>query len=379
MIYLDSAATCFHRPPEVLQAVTEAMNSFGNPSRGGCRPSLQASRMVFQAREALNLLFDGDGPEQVAFSANATESLNMVIKGLLKPGDLAVTTVMEHNSVLRPLYEMEKQGVALLLADCDEKGRLLYEDLEKKIQRGAKLAVVTHASNVTGNRNDLRRIGKICRENGTILIVDASQTAGIFPISMKEDAIDVVCFTGHKSLMGPQGTGGLCVRKGVEIQPLLSGGSGILTFEKEQPSAMPVRLEAGTLNTHGLAGLLAGVRYLMEEERRKKFQEKELRLADLFYRELKDCPEFFFYGDPDGELRAPVLSLNLGSEDSGEVSDWLFQEYGICTRPGGHCAPLMHRFFHTEKQGMVRFSFSHGNTEEEVYRAAAALKEMSLS
>ena len=379
MIYLDSAATCFHRPPEVLQAVTEAMNSFGNLSRGGCGPSLQASRMVFQAREALNLLFDGDGPEQVAFSANATESLNTVIKGLLKPGDLAVTTVMEHNSVLRPLYEMEKQGVALLLADCDEKGRLLYEDLEKKIQRGAKLAVVTHASNVTGNRNDLRRIGKICRENGTLLVVDASQTAGIFPVSMKEDAIDVVCFTGHKSLMGPQGTGGLCVRKGVEIQPLLSGGSGILTFEKEQPSAMPVRLEAGTLNTHGLAGLLAGVRYLMEEERRKEFQEKELRLADLFYRELKDCQEFFFYGDPDGELRAPVLSLNLGSEDSGEVSDWLFQEYGICTRPGGHCAPLMHRLFHTEKQGMVRFSFSHGNTEEEVYRAAAALKEMSLS
>ena len=335
--------------------------------------------MVFQAREALNLLFDGDGPEQVAFSANATESLNMAVKGLLKPGDLAVTTVMEHNSVLRPLYEMKKQGVALLLADCDEKGRLLYEDLEEKIRKGAKLAVVTHASNVTGNRNDLQRIGKICRENGTLLIVDASQTAGIFPISMKEDAIDVVCFTGHKSLMGPQGTGGLCVRKGVEIQPLLSGGSGILTFEKEQPSAMPVRLEAGTLNTHGLAGLLAGVRYLMEEERRKEFQEKELRLADLFYRELKDSPEFLFYGDPDGELRAPVLSLNLGSEDSGEVSDWLFQEYGICTRPGGHCAPLMHRLFHTEKQGMVRFSFSHGNTEEEVHRAAAALKEMSLS
>ena len=379
MIYLDSAATCFHRPPEVLQAVTAAMNSFGNPSRGGCGPSLQASRMVFQAREALNLLFDGDGPEQVAFSANATESLNMAVKGLLKPGDLAVTTVMEHNSVLRPLYEMKKQGVSLLLADCDEKGRLLYEDLEEKIRKGAKLAVVTHASNVTGNRNDLRRIGKICRENGTLLIVDASQTAGIFPISMKEDAIDVVCFTGHKSLMGPQGTGGLCVRKGVEIQPLLSGGSGILTFEKEQPSAMPVRLEAGTLNTHGLAGLLAGVRYLMEEERRKEFQEKELRLADLFYRELKDNPEFLFYGDPDGELRAPVLSLNLGSEDSGEVSDWLFQEYGICTRPGGHCAPLMHRLFHTEKQGMVRFSFSHGNTEEEVHRAAAALKEMSLS
>ena len=171
---------------------------------------------------------------------------------------------------------MEGQGAKLLLAGCDEKGRLLYEDLEEKIRRGAKLAVVTHASNVTGNRNDLRRIGKICRETGTLLIVDASQTAGIFPISMKKDNIDVVCFTGHKSLMGPQGTGGLCVRKGVEIRPLLSGGSGILTFEKEHPSAMPVRLEAGTLNTHGIAGLLAGVRYLMEEERWKNFQEKEL-------------------------------------------------------------------------------------------------------
>lgn len=378
MIYLDSAATSFFRPPEVMEAVTEAMTSFGNPSRGGCGPSLLASRRVFQAREALNRLFDGDGPEQVAFTANSTESLNLAIKGLLKPGDLAVSTVMEHNSVLRPLYERERQGVKLLLAGCDEKGRLLYEDLEEKISRGAKLAVVTHASNVTGNRNDIRRIGNICRENGTLLLVDASQTAGIFPISMKEDGIDVVCFTGHKSLMGPQGTGGLCVRKGVEIRPLLSGGSGILTFEKEHPSAMPVRLEAGTLNTHGIAGLLAGVRYLMEEERWKKFQEKELRLADLFYRELKDCPEFIFYGDPEGGLRAPVLSLNLGEEDSGEVSDWLFQEYGICTRPGGHCAPLMHEFFHTERQGMVRFSFSHGNTEEEVLKAAAALKEMLL-
>ena len=336
--------------------------------------------MVFQAREALNLLFDGDGPEQVAFSANATESLNMAVKGLLKPGDLAVTTVMEHNSVLRPLYEMKNRELPSCWQTVMKRGVFFYEDLEEKDPKRSKACtVVTHASNVTGNRNDLRRIGKICRENGTLLIVDASQTAGIFPISMKEDAIDVVCFTGHKSLMGPQGTGGLCVRKGVEIQPLLSGGSGILTFEKEQPSAMPVRLESGTLNTHGLAGLLAGVRYLMEEERWKEFQEKELRLADLFYRELKDCPEFLFYGDPDGELRAPVLSLNLGSEDSGEVSDWLFQEYGICTRPGGHCAPLMHRLFHTEKQGMVRFSFSHENTEEEVHRAAAALKEMSLS
>ena len=375
MIYLDSAATSFFRPPEVLEAVAGAMTSFGNPSRGGCGPSLLASRTVFQAREALNRLFDGDGPEQVAFTANSTESLNLAIKGLLKPGELAVSTIMEHNSVLRPLYEMEGQGAKLLLAGCDEKGRLLYEDLEEKIRRGAKLAVVTHASNVTGNRNDLRRIGKICRETGTLLIVDVSQTAGIFPISMKEDNIDVVCFTGHKSLMGPQGTGGLCVRKGVEIRPLLSGGSGILTFEKEHPSAMPVRLEAGTLNTHGIAGLLAGVRYLMEEERWKNFQEKELRLAELFYRELKDCPKFIFYGDPAGGLRVPVISLNLREEDSGEVSDWLFHEYGICTRPGGHCAPLMHEFFHTERQGMVRFSFSHGNTEEEVRRAAQILKK----
>ena len=167
MIYLDSAATSFFRPPEVLEAVAEAMISFGNPSRGGCGPSLLASRTVFQAREALNRLFDGDGPEQVAFTANSTESLNLAIKGLLKPGELAVSTVMEHNSVLRPLYEMEGQGAKLLLAGCDEKGCLLYEDLEEKIRRGAKLAVVTHASNVTGNRNDLRRIGKICRETGT--------------------------------------------------------------------------------------------------------------------------------------------------------------------------------------------------------------------
>ena len=379
MIYMDNAATTMHKPQEVIDAVVSAMSSMGNAGRGASEAALSASRIIYDTREGLAKLFGAENARQIAFTSNSTESLNIAIKGILDPGDHVITTVLEHNSVLRPLYEMEKKGTELSVIGCNEKGMPDIAAMEAAIKENTKMIVCTNGSNLTGNYVDVAVIGKMAHKHGLIFVVDASQTAGVFPIDVQKMDIDILCFTGHKGLLGPQGTGGLCVRKGVEIQPLLSGGSGILTFEKEQPSAMPVRLEAGTLNTHGLAGLLAGVRYLMEEGRRKEFQEKELRLADLFYRELKDCPEFFFYGDPDGELRAPVLSLNLGSEDSGEVSDWLFQEYGICTRPGGHCAPLMHRFFHTEKQGMVRFSFSHGNTEEEVYRAAAALKEMSLS
>ena len=377
MIYLDSAATSYHKPDGVARAVAEAISHMGNPGRGAHEASLDASRVVYGTREKMAELFGAEEASQIVFTANSTESLNIAIQGLADPGDHVITTVMEHNSVLRPLYLCQQRGVSLTILPFSAAGTVTPEAIEAVIRSNTRMIVCTHGSNLTGDLNDLEAIGRVCKKHHLLFVVDASQTAGVFPIQMDSMNIDVLCFTGHKSLMGPQGTGGLCVRKGVEIRQLLSGGSGILTFEKEHPSAMPVRLEAGTLNTHGIAGLLAGVRYLMEEERWKNFQEKELRLAELFYRELKDCPKFIFYGNPAGGLRAPVISLNLREEDSGEVSDWLFHEYGICTRPGGHCAPLMHEFFHTERQGMVRFSFSHGNTEEEVRRAAAALREMT--
>ena len=244
MIYLDNAATSFHRPPEVGEAVLWAMGHLGNDSRGTHGAALESGRVIYETRELLAELFGAAGPEQVAFTSNATEALNTAIKGILRPGDRAVTTVLEHNSVLRPLYEMEKMGVELAVVGTEAetgqniRGRLDYAALEREITPGTRAVIVTHASNLTGNLTDIRRIGGMCRQAGALFIVDASQTAGIFPMDMERDCIDVLCFTGHKSLMGPQGTGGICVRKGLEIRPIKSGGSGILTFSKTHPSVM---------------------------------------------------------------------------------------------------------------------------------------------
>ena len=377
MIYLDSAATSFYRPPQVAQAVAEAINTMGNAARGTGAPALSGARVIYETRELLARLFHAPGPEQVAFTANSTESLNMAIKGLTRPGDRVVTTVLEHNSVLRPLYEMEAAGASLVIIGCKgerRKGILDLEALRQAIVPGVKAVVCTHASNLTGNRVDIRQIGQWCRQAGAVFIVDASQTAGVFPIHMEEDCIDILCFTGHKGLLGPQGTGGICLGKDISLRPLLSGGSGILTFSKTHPAQMPTALEAGTLNGHGLAGLKAGVQYILEQGM-ERLRQREQQLARLFYEEVRRIPDVRLYGDFEDPDRAAIVSLNLGEEDSGAVSDYLSQEYGIYTRSGGHCAPLMHQALGTKRQGAVRFSFSHFNTEEDVEAAVRALRD----
>lgn len=389
MIYLDSAATSFYRPPCVAQAVAEAISSMGNCSRGAYKEALTGARVIYETRALLAEMFHGDGPEQVAFTANSTESLNIAIKGLIRPGDRVVTTVLEHNSVLRPLYEMEKLGAELVIVGCEKaeenadeeeknrvkrQGKLNYRALQAAITPGTRAVVMTHASNLTGNCTDLVKIGEWCKRAGALFIVDASQTAGHFPVNMQESHIDVLCFTGHKGLMGPQGTGGLCVRKGLGIKPLLSGGSGILTFEKKHPSVMPTALEAGTLNGHGIAGLRAALLYI-KEEGIDTIRNREHKLMKLFYEQVKEIPDIRIYGDFSQKDRAAIVSLNLGEEDSGAISDYLSAEYEIDTRSGGHCAPLMHGALGTVDQGAVRFSFSHFNTEEQVECAVQALKE----
>lgn len=374
MIYLDNAATSFHRPPQVMDAVMRAMVSVGNAARGTHGAAMAGAREIFQARQVLAEFFGADGPEQVAFTANATESLNMAVKGILNPGDRVVTTVMEHNSVLRPLYEMEEKGICLEIIAADDQGCLDMEAMKKAIFSGPKALFCTHASNLTGNVNPIRQIGRWCREAGVVFVVDGSQTGGILPIDMKEDRIDILCFTGHKGLMGPQGTGGICLRKGISIRPLVTGGSGIRTFDRKHPSVMPEALEAGTLNGHGICGLKAGVEYIRETGTEVIFQ-KEKALARAFYEKVCEIPGIRLYGDFSDTRRMPIVSLNLGTEDSGRVSDWLAVRANICTRSGGHCAPLMHRVFGTEDQGMVRFSFSSFNTMEEVAMAAEALKK----
>lgn len=376
MIYLDNAATTLQKPGQVAEAVTEAMCSLGNAGRGVHEATLGASRVIFDTRKRLADFFHAESPKQIAFTMNSTESLNTAVKGILQSGDHVITTELEHNSVLRPLYEMEKRGVELTVIPSDEKGRIDVQDFEREIRENTRMIVCTHGSNLTGNLVDIAAVGEIARRHQVLFCVDASQTAGVFPIDVQEMRIDILCFTGHKSLLGPQGTGGMYVREGVGVRPLKSGGSGVQTYRKEHPPEMPTALEAGTLNGHGIAGLNAAVAYI-QETGMDVIRKREQELMRRFYDGVKEIPGIKIYGDFSARERCPIVALNLGNYDSSEVSDELFMTYGIATRPGAHCAPLMHKALGTVEQGAVRFSFSHYNTEEEIDAAAAALRELA--
>lgn len=376
MIYMDNAATTMHKPKEVIDAVVAAMSSMGNAGRGVNEASLSASRLIYDTREKLCRLFGAEDPRQIVFTANSTESLNIAIKGILNPGDHVIATMLEHNSVLRPLYEMEKKGVRLTIVKSNPEGTLDLADIENAIAPDTKMIVCTNGSNLTGNYIDPEPIGTLAREKGIVFIVDASQTAGVFPIDVQKMKIDVLCFTGHKGMLGPQGTGGMYVRKGLSVRPLLSGGSGVQTYSKTHPTEMPTALEAGTLNGHGIAGLHAAVEYL-EKTGVDTIRAREQDLMWRFYEGVKEIPGVKVYGDFSTKNRCAIVTLNIGDYDSSEVSDELLTEYGISTRSGGHCAPLMHEALGTVEQGAVRFSFSHYNTEEEVDTAIRAIRELA--
>ena len=376
MIYFNNAATTLVKPEEMKQAVMDAFDSMGNAGRGESGASLDAARIIYDTRNRLAKLFNAGSGKNIAFTSNATMSLNIVVKGILSEGDHVVTTVLEHNSVLRPLYEMEKKGVEVTITGCDEYGNPLYEEIEKSIKENTKAVICTHASNLTGNVVDIKRVGKIARQKDVLFIVDASQSAGILDIDVEECCIDILCFTGHKGLLGPQGTGGIYVREGVYVKPLLSGGSGFDSFNHEHPCRMPEMLEAGTLNGHGIAGLNGSLKYI-EKTGISNIRKKEQDLMWRFYNGIKDIPCVKIYGDFSTDIRCAVVSINIEGYDSSEVSDELYMEYGIVTRAGAHCAPLMHKALGTEKEGAVRFSFSHNNTEEEVDIAIRAVKELA--
>ena len=376
MIYMDNAATTIHKPEEVRAAVMAAFDTMGNAGRGASVPALDASRIIYGTREKLARLFHAGDPRRIVFTANSTESLNIALKGLFSGGNHVITTVLEHNSVLRPLYECRENGVELTILGCDGKGRISYEEMEAAIQADTKAVVCTHASNLTGNMIELERVGAMAKRHGLLFVVDASQTAGVWPIDVEKMQIDVLCFTGHKSLLGPQGTGGMYVREGVYIRPLLSGGSGIDTYNEKHPAEMPTALEAGTLNGHGIAGLGAALSWI-EKTGMDRIRQRELSLMRRFFNGVFRIPGVTVYGDLETEKRAPVVSLNILDYDSSEVSDELSTVYGIVTRPGAHCAPLMHRALGTVEQGAVRFSFSFFNTEEEVDLAIEAVRELA--
>ena len=377
MIYMDNAATTMHKPQEVIDAVVNAMNSMGNAGRGASEAALSASRVIYDTRDRLAELFGAEDARRIAFTSNSTESLNIAIKGSLNPGDHVITTVLEHNSVLRPLYEMEKNGVELSIIRCDEKGMPDISQMEASIKENTKMIICTNGSNLTGNYVDVSVIGKMAHAHGLMFVVDASQTAGVFPINVQEMNIDILCFTGHKGLLAPQGTGGIYVKEGIELRPLKTGGSGIQTYSKEHPVQMPTALEAGTLNGHGIAGLHAALGYLKKDRNRQYPQKRSRNLMWRFYNGVKDIPGVKIYGDYSQKERCAIVTLNIGDYDSSEVSDELLMEYNISTRSGGHCAPLMHEALGTVEQGAVRFSFSHYNTEEEVDAAVRAIHELA--
>ena len=379
MIYLDNGATTYHKPEAVIQAVADAMRNMGNSGRGSHQASLGASRTIYDTRVLVSELFGLGNPLQVAFTANSTASLNMAVQGIFSPGDHVITTMLEHNSVLRPLYRMRENGVELTIVRADRLGNIRYEDMEAAIRPNTKGIICTHASNLTGNLVDIARVGEICRRASLVFILDASQTAGVFDIDMGMMGIDVLCFTGHKSLMGPQGTGGICVREGISIRPLMAGGSGTHSYSELHPSDMPEALEAGTVNGHGIAGLHAALEFI-KETGMESIRNREQLLMRRFYQGVSDIRGVTVYGDFSRmDLHAPVVALNIRDHDSGEVSDGLAMDYGIYTRAGAHCAPLMHQALGTVEQGAVRFSMSYYNTEEEMDQAVLAEREMAES
>ena len=380
MIYLDNAATTRQKPQQVIDAVVNAMTTMGNAARGAHGSSLEASRKVYDTRYKLAKLFGCKRLDHVVFTCNSTEALNIAISGTLNPGDHVISTDLEHNSVLRPLYRLESEGkINLSFVSADKQGRPRMAEFESLIQPNTRAIVCTHASNLTGEVVDLMEVGRIAKAHGLLLIVDASQTAGCVPIDMEAMNIDILCFTGHKGIYGPQGTGGLCIREGVEIRPFKVGGSGIHSYMKHQPEEYPTRLEAGTLNSHGLMGLSAALDFL-EETGVDTIAEKEHHLMMRFYNAVSKLPGVTVYGDfSENHSRTAVVTLNIRDYDSGAVADELSECYDIATRAGAHCAPRMHEALGTVEQGAVRFSFSWFTTEEEVDAAIQAVTEIAES
>ena len=377
MIYLDNAATTRRKPQPVIDAVVKAMTTMGNASRGAHDSALEASRAVYETRCKVARLFGCTRPDHVVFTCNSTEALNIAISGTLNDGDHVITTDLEHNSVLRPLYRLEEAGtISLSFVPADWRGQVNYDDFAALIRPETRAIVCTHASNLTGQMIDIARVGALAKERGLLFIVDASQTAGCVPINMENMGVDVLCFTGHKGLMGPQGTGGLCIREGIEIRPFKVGGSGVQSYRKEQPAEYPTRLEAGTLNSHGLMGLSAALDFI-QEIGLETIAAHERAMMARFYEGVRGIEGVTVYGDFSSAARTAVVALNIRDYDSSEVSDELSQAYDIATRPGAHCAPRMHQALGTTEPGAVRFSASWCTTREEVDAAIQAVRELA--
>ncbi len=386
MIYLDNAATSFPKPEPVFRGMDAfARTSAANPGRSAHRRAVEAEAMIDETRRLLARLFGCEHPERVVFTLNATDALNMAIKGVLRKGDHAVTSVLEHNSVSRPLNRMERDGyITLTRLHADSEHRIDPGDVERALTPKTRLVALTQASNVTGTIQPVAEIGKVVREKGALLLVDASQSAGLVPINIDQDAIDLLAFTGHKSLLGPTGTGGLVVGERVEIEAWREGGTGGDSSSPVQPSEFPHRLEGGTPNVFGIAGLREGVRILLERGVESILRhERDLLLT--FHAALKDPERFRWYGadrviaERRGEGRVGLVGINLPGFAPAELAAILDEQFDIAVRPGLHCAPYAHKHLGTFPQGTVRLSVGFLTTEEEVQAAAAALDEIAAA
>lgn len=379
VIYLDNAASSWPKPDETWQAMEHFMRSVGaNPGRSGHRLSIEAGRILIEAREALAELFGIDNPLRIVFTRNATESLNLAIYGLLQPGDHCITTSMEHNSVMRPLRALEKKGVELTVVPCSLKGELDPWEIEKAIKKNTRLIVTTHASNVVGTLMPISEVGEIAHAHGIPFCIDAAQTAGALPIDCKKMRIDLLAFTGHKSLYGPQGTGGLYIREGFEkgLAPLMQGGTGSRSEFQEQPDFMPDKYESGTPNTVGVAGLGAGARFCLAQGV-AHIRAKEEGLTHMLIEGLGSIPGVLVCGCGDAKKQVAICSFTIRDLSPSEITMELDEEFGIMSRPGLHCAPLAHQAIATFPQGTVRLSAGYFTTEEEIAVAIEAVEKIA--
>ncbi|MBI2917364.1 MAG: aminotransferase class V-fold PLP-dependent enzyme [Chloroflexi bacterium] len=377
LCYFDNAATSWPKPARVVMEVTLALaGQLGNPGRSGHQMAVTAGRLVLEARETLAALLGVADPAQIVFTKNATESLNLAIFGLVRPGDHVITSSVEHNAVMRPLRYLETQGVALTVLRCSPEGLLDPAEVRRTMRPDTRLVVTAHASNVLGTLLPVAEIARICREAEVPYLVDGAQTAGAVPIDVEQMGVDLLAFTGHKGLLGPTGTGGLYVREGLELQPLVLGGTGSLSDQEIQPEFLPDRYESGTLNVAGLAGLKAGVSYLLEAGV-DKVREHETALVRAFDSLAVCVPGCTIYGPRDPSLRVGMASFNLEGIPPSEVGRLLDTEFGIMSRIGLHCAPSAHRTMGTFPDGAVRFSWGMFNTEDEISYAAEALGRLA--
>lgn len=375
MLYCDNAATSFPKPPAVYEAVLHYMQHIGaSPGRSSHTLTQKANHIIFNTREKCSALFNAEDSSRIVFTSNATESINYALFGLLKPGDRVAVTTMEHNSIMRPLrFLQQERHIKVIPIPCTLQGRIDLEALNAVLKTGIQLVVVNHASNVCGTIQPLDAIGADVHAHRALLMVDAAQSAGLIPIDVQAMNIDLLAFSGHKALYGPQGTGGLYIRNGLALQPLKYGGTGSRSDSDEQPDFMPDSFECGTLNGPGIAGLGAGIDFILQQGL-LSIRRHGIRLTEHFIEAVRGLPGIHLHGTNDPYSMVPTLSLTVNNRDPAYLARRLNDDFGICCRMGLHCAPQAHRTLGTFPNGTLRVSFGWFNTQEDVETVAASLQ-----